>query len=425
MKMLDWQEQWLNTPNKNIIWAETGLGKGVLLSYYATLYEKNGVLIITPPHLIYDWIDKIEQNGYTASIVNKGELKSGINVVSYSMLTRYKLNSKGVGLIIIDESHRIKSHKSTTFKIIQSYVKKYTPEVICISATIVTKNSIDILTQAYITNKAVMKYQPSFYKFLEDVSEFKEMYFGSKIVRTPIKVKPEILKSIMKTVFVVTYEKEGIPKPEYKKIVIKVKISTEAEDAVNTFLDTEQLLSNPSFSFDYILNKISNPHSTFLQAVNGFIYKKDENNKVITVECGIQKKVEQVLTILEEEKPLLLYFFDAEKEVLKGIPNAYIYKKDGKGVLEQIQEFEKGVYSCFIANIASIGEGIRFKNTSSVIIFSQQYDYGRLLQAMGRIMYVGDTKEQLRVYTFKSDYKYSKDIDLNLYQKQQLIQELR
>lgn len=428
MELLDWQERWLYTPNKNIIWAETGLGKGVLGAYYASIHEVNGVLIVTPSHLIGDWVDKLKGMDVEPHIVLNGKLKpQSVNIVSYAKLTRYKLDKTFVGLILLDESHRIKNYKSKSFKILHKFIQYYSPEVVCLSATIITKSTIDLLPQVYLSNKKIREYEPSYYKFLDTMALFKEMYFGTKMVKTPVSVKSQMLNTIVKTqIFQVTYASERIPKPKYNIKDVIVPIGSVAENIVSEFLSTEKILSNPSFDNTYILNKINNPHSVYLQAVNGFVYKQDTDGKQIVVECGLNDKVETLKSILEYTKPVVLYFFNAEGEVLKGIDGVYEYKSGiKKSIEEQIREFESGEYSMFLANIASIGEGIRFKNTNSIVVFTQQYDYGRILQALGRIMYVGDTKDILQAYLFKTDYKFSIDVERNLNLKKKIIDGLK
>jgi hypothetical protein len=278
-----------------------------------------------------------------------------------------------------------------------------------------------------LTNKTIRDSEPSYYKFLEKSANFNNIYLGSKIVRNPVSVVEPLLKQIMNTqVFQVSYDSEGILKPKYGIKEVITPISKKAEEAVSEFLDSEKLRDNPSFDNMYILNKISNPHSVYLQAVNGFLYKKDSQGEPYAVDCGLVDKVSELKSILKTIKPVVLYFFNAERDELANIKGAYIYKTDSKKKIEeQIKEFENGDYSMFLANIASIGEGIRFKNTDSIVVFTQQYDYGRILQALGRIMYVGDNKNMLQAYLFKTNYEFSVEIEANLNLKKKLIDGLK
>ena len=422
MQLLEWQKRFLDS-DKNIVWAETGLGKGILGSYLVASNPTNS-LIVCPPHLKGDWKNKIKEMGKDVYFSEKGELKEGINIISYQLMVRYGLFIKKnrISLLILDESHRAKNYKSETFKILQKFVKQNQCRVICLSATPITKDRTDILPQIFLSTPGLYN-KFTFYKFLQDVAIFQTKYFGAGAVNIPVDVKNSIFEAIMKEVFRVTYDSEGLKRPLYNIKDVYIPIKEEALKAVNDFLNKEKLL-DPSFDNDYILNKISNPHSTYLQAVNGFIYKKEGEKQNIEY-CGLQDKIENLKEILEDSKPLVLYFFEAEKDLLKEIKGAYIYQKSSKkSIEEQIKEFESSKkYSCFVAGITAIGEGIRFKNTKEVVIFTQQYDYGKILQSIGRIQYVGnDLEKTLNAYIFKTDLEYSKQIEKNISTKAKMIE---
>lgn len=413
--LLPWQKRWRSeNVHKRVIWADTGLGKGVLGGFLVnSVIQKGGkTLIVCPSHLKGDWELKIQMFG---------EFKN-VTIISYNALQRDDLKIKSLDFLIIDESHRIKNYKSVTFKKLLKIVKNTNPYTLCLSATPITKNRLDLLPQIFLSQPTLRAKYTGMYDLLREVAIAKDKYFGSKKITIYEDVRPEYFnKFLTDFVFRVSYESEGIEKPKY--IVEKITIDCDdiAKEAINSYLDAENILNNPSFESDKMLNKIANPHSVYLQAVNGFIYNEDKS----VINCGLTGKIEKMSEVLSEsDKILVLYFYEAEKGILSDLfKKEYFYKPNSKKTIEtQIKEFESGDYSVFFAGIASIGEGIRFKNTSTVVILTEQYDYGRILQALGRIQYVGnDTSRILRAYLFQNTFEFSKQISQNLAAKAGII----
>lgn len=430
MELLNWQKRWLTNHSKRIIWAETGLGKGVLGSYLANMvYSKNkNVLIVTPSHLQNDWYNKIKDFNNDINInITKRELTSGINIMTYNSIvknTLFQHNNK-IDLLIIDESHRTKNYKGQTFKKLLKIVQNNNPFTLCLSGTPFTKSSLDLLPQIYLTQPNIRIDYPNYYNMLLKIAELQVKHFGSKSINVFTKIKDSYFKDFLNEyVFKVDYDSEEIRRPEYIIKKINTKLNKKASDKINEFLSIENFLDNPSFEMDKILRKINNPHSTYLQAVNGFIYDVNDTSKF--TECGLNDKIKLLEDIIDNDdnKILCLHFFNAENDMISKINNVYTYKKYSKKTIEeQIYEFENSdKHKMFSANIASIGEGIRFKNTKRVIIFTEQYDYGRILQAMGRIQYVGNSLDKTLIcYIFESDFEFSKKIRKNLSEKMNLV----
>lgn len=425
MDLLDWQKRWMNNLSKRLIWADTGLGKGILGSYLVTksIAKNNTVLIVAPSHLKGDWKNKIKDIDATINpiIIEEKIIPGIVNIITYRSLQNFEIKGKA-DFILVDESHRAKNYKGHTFKNLLKIIKRNNPFVLCLSASPITLNRIDMLTQIYLTQKTLREEYPNYYKMLLDVCTVKIKYFGSKSVTTFEDVRKSFFEEIMsKYVFRVTYESEGIPRPQYLQKIIKVDISDKAKEEIDKFLSEENLLTL-GFEADRLLTKISNPHSVYLQAVNGFIYQIDSKEYI---ECGLNKKIEALRELIDSEKKyLVLNFFDAEKKAIEKLDGVYNYKPHSKKTIEeQIKEFESSkTQNIFSANISSIGEGIRFKKTDAVVIFSEQYDYAKILQALGRIQYVGnDTSRILEAFFIRSNFEFSEKIHQNLQAKIDII----
>ena len=425
MELLSWQKRWLKDTTKKLIWADTGLGKGVLGGYLtsSSISKGNTVLIISPSHLKGDWESKIKDvnPNISVNIIKEKIIVGEVNILTYKSLQDYEIKGKA-DFILVDESHRTKNYKGHTFKNLLKIIKRNNPFVLCLSASPITLNRIDMLTQIYLTQKSLREEYPNYYKMLLDVCTVKIKYFGSKSVTTFEDVRKSFFEEIMsKYVFRVTYESEGIERPQYLHKIIKVDISDIAQREIDRFLSEENLL-NLGFESDRLLTKISNPHSVFLQAVNGFIYQIDSKEYI---ECGLDKKIEALRELIDSEKKyLVLNFFDAEKKAIEKLDGVYSYKPHSKKTIEeQIKEFEASkTLNIFSANIASIGEGIRFKKTDAVVIFSEQYDYAKILQALGRIQYVGnDLNRILEAFFIRSNFEFSEKIHQNIQAKIDII----
>ena len=440
MELLKWQEEALDRlkllkqGNGLALWCDTGLGKGVFGAYVAEIV--GDTLIICPPHLISDWVEKLHTK---VNIITKDNklLTKGTNIISFN---KFQLYADEIGyeqdkfFLIIDEAHKVKNFKGSTTQAVLNILPR-TKAQLLLSATFQTKNNTDLFSIAYICNSDFRDTYDSFWSFGRVNVEYKNIYVHKRVIEQPVRIYPNAMEQYIKpNFFMATYESTGIKRPE--SLVIDVKVESNKKiDRIVKAIEKEELLAltegieieNLTASeYQKLLNLLANPHSKFAQISNN-IYYGIEEDKYITYNYRHKISLVKSIIISEKEhnhKGLLFYFYKVELEQIKKAKlNAYYYDSS-KDTQKQIKEFEKGKFDIFVANYASLGEGVRFKKSNYLIEFTLIYDYARVLQARGRLQYVG-RKDTYKIYHLQLQHNIVDNLVNNIGKKVRSIKETR
>jgi len=254
---------------------------------------------------------------------------------------------------------------------------------------------------------------------------------GTKSIAVPTAIKQDAIeKYCYPYIEVVSYKTAGIPIPEYSKHNIYIETPRKIRDLFNQIrnevksvknLTKKDVMKITANEYMQLLNKINSPFAKYFQLVNGFVYDREK----VSNDSGIKSKAKETLSIVNEEynelgnKGLLVYFFKAELTTLtKVLGNKAYYHNPTKDIQQQIREFENSkTHRVFVANIKSIGEGIRFKDTNYMIEFTTIYDYGVILQAQGRLRYV-NRETPYKLYKIILDLPEVKEVLSNIDNKE-------
>jgi len=127
----------LNRFNGAILGDVVGLGKTVIAAGVLKVLDYKS-LIIAPPAIHNQWIDTLK--------------KFGIPPTQYKLSTYDKLpGHSDAQIIILDESHKLKNHKSERYKRIEELCKMpFRKKVLLVSATIQNNTPEDIANQIYL-----------------------------------------------------------------------------------------------------------------------------------------------------------------------------------------------------------------------------------------------------------------------------------
>jgi len=437
LNLLEWQEQALtklkSTPKGGglALWCDTGLGKGILGAYVAEAIKDT--LIICPPHLIEDWKEKLTKE---ANELTKDNLvmDRGVNIISYNKFTKYSQDiyyREDKFFLILDEAHKVKNFKSKTTKSVVKLLPKTSGQLL-LSASFVTKNNVDLFAPAYICNPDLREKYGSLWAFGRANIEYDKIYVHKRIIEQPKAIRPRAYKQWIKPIFfMASYETAKIERPEYTVVNVPVKGNSRLNRTIKAIEEEEllelsngrELTSLTAVEYQALLRLIANPHSKYAQISNNLMYNIDG----VATTFNYTAKIEKVKSIVDTEvgnRGLLFYYYKAELDKLKkAFPDAYFYDSR-KNTQKQIEEFERSSKSLFIANYSALGEGVRFKKTHYIIEFTLIYDYAKILQARGRLQYVG-RMDTYKIYHMQLKHQVVKAIVDNIGNKIMTVEESR
>ena len=134
---LDAAETVINRMNgKAILADEVGLGKtieaGLILKEYLIRGLVKKALILVPASLVTQWIEELNQKFHIPAIqYRKNYDLNQCNIVIMSIDTakrnphKEKIYAQDYDLIIIDEAHKLKNHKTQSYEFVQNLKKKF------------------------------------------------------------------------------------------------------------------------------------------------------------------------------------------------------------------------------------------------------------------------------------------------------------
>jgi len=423
MELYAWQKELLNKFIKDgglAVQAPTGAGKGIMgAKLIGTLYQSCYIntLVVCPPHLISDWTNKLMDEGISQDAIvelskkQKGYQQGKINIISYNKMVLYAnelfktvpMNT----IVVYDEAHKLKNWKSKSARTALKLTNLANTRNFLISATLITKGNLDLFTIAQLSNKVFRAKYKTFWVFQQTGAvKVQRIFLSNRTVDKPMYIHDRPLKElVLKSIKFPTIKMDtpieyiDIPIPvtkEVDKIIKRLGKENLAEELEQKMgeLDMKQIQ-------DY-LHTIQNNHPKLLQLANNFYYEIGDgepkffkyNDKLAMVDSIVKTEAEA------NHKGILFYFYNAEYKKLvekyQGKSNVYFFKR-GVDVTKQINDFENGNYDLFIVNIASLGEGVRFKKTHYIIEFTTVLDYGRVIQGEGRLRYSG-RKDGYKVY---------------------------
>lgn len=364
MELVKWQKEFVErfkVLNGNaILWCETGLGKSVVATYISSKLQN--VFVVVPPHLIYDWVDKLEDWGVTEDKINILKktnttfIENKINIMSLKKLTHKstklknfnkKLNSS---ILIVDECHNIKNYKSVGFKLLDG-IRDNFKFTLLISATLIGKNTIDYYTYTALVNTAFRsKYGSKFNDFARENVEWKQIQMGSgKTFVEPVRIFDASLeKYIYPCIYTQSYEGAGVIKPTYNFKNIYFEFSTHHTTEIKNLkskmvfeLNGEKVnidevgLENLTFEqLDKLTQKIHNTHPLFYQLLNCVQYNED-----VEVFCSTIDEIKEILQKNPNLEGYITYHNEVQKNML--LQMGLTEKKRSKVYIKKVEQLNE------------------------------------------------------------------------------------
>ena len=417
-KLYDYQERTANDIFKRMcnlelhgayLGFDTGTGKTVTsLSVAEQLYDSHlagPVVVICPVSKIDDW---------------KRDLKDEVPQIKETFVTSFQSawrekNSKiindilmhDMGILIVDEGHKMKTYDSKQSKYIQKICDEYKPYVLILSATPQNKEYIDLYPQykALYSRVFDMKAKEFKQRYCIEESNWNLVYAGK--ARFPFneivgyKNTDEMDMEIKKYTYYKKYESDydrPIEIPQTFKMTSDMKYFKEKkvwprmdEKALLAALESED---DTFVETDFIIaNRPALHHIYMRESCSGFI--KD---------CFLKDnpKIQWLNDFLEGNEGRIVVFtnFIAETVLISRLCNELKRKwcvYDGAN--KDLTNWNNCNDCVAIVNVVAGGAGVNdFAKTNIAIFFSPPENYIDFTQAKGRIDRIGQTKQPVFYY---------------------------
>lgn len=386
---------------KAILADEVGLGKtieaGLILKEYLIRGLVKKALILAPASLINQWIDELNQKFYIPAIPYKKNYNlDHYNVVVMSMDTAKKSPHKEViyaqdyDMIIIDEAHKLKNHKTKNYEFVQGLKKKF-----CLLLT-ATPIQNDVFELFYL----ISLLKPG---HLGNYETFQAEFSANKLTWE----HDDYLKELVNQVMVRNRRQDtGIEWTHRRVQTIPIEFSKEEKEVYDLILDLKNVSSVFSSAFSMItLQKemCSSKEATYL-TLNKMRQACVDPKEIDYVEGIIQKlmalevntKAEKAYELISaaNDKVIIFTEYRASQAYLqwylssKGITSVLFNGKFKKSKRDWMKQLFKDQAQVLIAT-ESGGEGINLQFCHHVINYDLPWNPMKLEQRIGRVHRLG------------------------------------
>ncbi|WP_075619634.1 DEAD/DEAH box helicase [Paenisporosarcina indica] len=386
---------------KAILADEVGLGKtieaGLILKEYLIRGLVKKALILAPASLINQWIDELNHKFYIPAIPYKKNYNlDNYSVVVMSMDTAKKSPHKEViyaqdyDMIIIDEAHKLKNHKTKNYEFVQSLKKKF-----CLLLT-ATPIQNDVFELFYL----ISLLKPG---HLGNYETFQSSFSANKLTWE----HDDYLKELVNQVMVRNRRKDtGIEWTHRRVQTIPIQFTKEEKEVYDLIVGLKNVSSVFSSAFSMItLQKemCSSKEATYL-TLNKMRQQCVDPEEIDYVEGMIQKlmalevntKAEKAYELISKANDKVIIFteYRASQAYLqwflgsKGITSVLFNGKFKKSKRDWMKQLFKDQAQVLIAT-ESGGEGINLQFCHHVINYDLPWNPMKLEQRIGRVHRLG------------------------------------
>lgn len=413
---------------------DPGLGKtrtGLeIFKHFRQQNPKLRLLVVCPLSLVNSaWGEDIKRftefsHGYIKEI--KGALPD-IVIVNYEAFISRKYLPVIERLIIgnqfmcvLDESSRLKNHKSVTTKTILAMAEYFRFRVIA-SGTPMPNSEAELwgqisFVQPYLLPKSFYAFRNTYF-YLERNGEI--MTTGRYVSREQMReilssgwkyvISAENRRRLMNEINPVCHwvkKSEALDLPEKVDQIREVTLSAKEAKAYQEMRDllvTE--IEGEEISAQIVLTKLMK----LRQATSGFFYGED--GKVVEVDKSSKlKELEEIVEELGNQPVIIWVQFHHEINVIYGLLSekygpsqiATLYSETNDKEAS-IKRFQNGEARFLIAHPKSAAHGLTFVNCKTMIFYSMDYSYESHAQARDRIHRIGQKNNCLYIYMIATD----------------------
>ena len=367
---------------------DMGLGKTLQAIALSEYYKIKKLLVICPAYLRYNWKAEFEK---WLGITEVCMLKTGKDeLTGYPVITSYELAVKkkvellkmGFDMVICDESHYLKNHRSQRTRALSPLLKdiRYT---LLLTGTPALNRPCELYAQAHIVQK---EFFPSFKQYAERYCDRKMSplgYWDDTGSSNPHEVHWLATKTVMI---------RRLKRDVLKDLPVKNRSQLHIELGVR---DTYELI--PLFQEWKELNE----EIPKMVPCSEEVQKADFRRKAViselyllTSECKAKAIKKLIKDTIQNGNPFLVFCYH------KGLMDAIEEVCDGKSMRidgdtptekrhEYVQGFQDGKYQVAVLSMLAAGTGITLTRASHVIFAELYWTPGVLLQSEDRVHRIG------------------------------------
>lgn len=396
---------------KAILADEVGLGKtieaGLILKEYLIRGLVKKALIVTPASLMNQWIEELNLKFHIPAVpYNKKYDLSLCNIVVVSLdvakRSPHKENiyAQDFDLIIIDEAHKLKNHKTKNYEFVQNLKKKF---CLLLTATPIQNdvfelfNLISLLKPGHLGNFETFQTVFSASKHHVDENDFLKELIHQVMVRNSR--QDTKIEWTNRRVQIIPIEFTPEEKELYQFVSELKGVSPLFSDAFTLITLQRELCSSKEAAF-FTLEKIFHKCETAEEFA--VIEKILQKMRALT----INSKAEKAYEIIEKANDKVIIFteYRASQAYLqaflhsKGITSVLFNGQFNKSKREWMKQLFKEQAQVLIAT-ESGSEGINLQFCHHVINYDLPWNPMKLEQRIGRVHRLGQTSD-VHIYNF-------------------------
>lgn len=343
------------------------------------------VLILSTADAINNmWRSEIEPQGILPKNTVMMSFNAAIQEKTKTQLLKVKWD-----ILVVDESHKVKSNTSKTSKLVYQLSRK-TTYVWGLSGTPRGNTDVDIFCQFH--NMCISDWgKISYTQFVNQCCDIDKKFFHGNQIVVPIGISKKYEAGWERNVAMYTQRidyDEDDKMPELNVNLVEIpyiatKEYLQAEDGVISVPDYETTMTK--------LAAIQKLH----QAVNGFlyIYDEDDNRRIYRFEDN--KKLDWLKNNLTKQT-VIVYRFEADLlDIQKFLDN------EGYTHTEIVDEFKSGDKDILLLQCSRC-ESFNLQMCQRIIFYTLDYSYIKYDQMLHRVWRIGQDKNvQIDILTFK------------------------
>ena len=339
---------------------------GKTLAATAASIEHLPVLVVCPAVAKTVWKKAFNQFDIDAVIVNgrkmaEGCVPGGVLIVNYDLL-QYMTAINGWQTLILDESHRIKTHTAKRTKFAMK-IMKATPRVYCLSGTPISNRPIEIWTVLH----GLGIYKGSWLKFAYRYAKAWHSPWGldvsgaSNLPELKKALAPHILRRTRADVF------QNYQQPVISLIELDLPVDRREKQ-----FDADALVQNPNL----------------ILALDGLaeIMREGGLRKVPLALDFIKGKLDddpdEPIVVFAWHKDVAALLHDGLKDYQPVMVTGETAPADRQ---KHIDAFQSGAAKVMIGNIATLGEGVDLSKSSTVVFVESNWATSAFEQASARV----------------------------------------
>ena len=387
--MFDYQKEGVKTVitkfnGKALIGDEMGLGKTLQALSLFKYYNPNKLVVICPAYLRYTWRREINKwCCMESTVINTGKdtIDGNVVIISYELATKKVSELKDYEMVVCDESHYLKGHKTKRTKTLTPYLKK-TKYCILLTGTPALNRPYELYAQAHIL-------RPDIYRSFKS---YTQRYCNGHVCHLGF------------------YDFSGSSNANelnwisHKSIMIrrlKRDVLTELPSK-----NRSEIYVNPTKRKLKPLDPLFKKWNTLNEKISAAVPGSDEiaklsfERKVLIMEMyrtSSQCKVDSVKKIVKDMvsqglKFIVFCYHKKFMDEIETVCNSYI-RIDGSTPHEKrqeyVDEFQNGEKDVAILSLLAASTGLTL-TASSIVVFAELYFVpGTMLQAEDRIHRIG------------------------------------